>query len=204
MCYRLKAAAVAARALGVQLQVVEARSPAEFDSAFSDMTRARAGGLAVQSSPLFVSERSRLVDLAAKNRLPTVFPYSNFVDAGGLMAYGPNLVDLSRRAATYVDGSLKGAKPGRPARRAADQIRAGDQPQDREGARPDDPAVGAGARGPSRREMRNPGDGSNPKRASRNNLYTFRATVTAPARSSMVNGAMSSDPNEYRVVDVIS
>jgi len=109
---RVKAAAVAARALGVQLQVVEAQSPAEFDRAFSDMTRARAGALAVLPSPMFTSERERLVDLAAKNRLPTMFPYSEFVDAGGLMAYGANLADLSRRAAAYVDKILKGAKPG--------------------------------------------------------------------------------------------
>jgi putative ABC transport system substrate-binding protein len=61
---------------------------------------------------MFFSERRRLVDLAAKNRLPTVFPYSEFVDAGGLMGYGPNLADLSRRAATYVDKILKGANPG--------------------------------------------------------------------------------------------
>src|SRR4030095_7441344 len=76
------------------------------------MTRARAGALAVLPAPMFFSERRRLVDLAAKNRLPTVFPYSEFVHAGGLMAYGPDLADLSRRAATYVDKILKGAKPG--------------------------------------------------------------------------------------------
>jgi putative ABC transport system substrate-binding protein len=108
---RLEAAAVAARALGVQLQVVEARSPADLDRAFSDMTRARAGALAVLPTPMFSIERRRLVDLAANSRLPTMFPYSEFVDAGGLMAYGPNLVDLSRRSATYVDKILKGAKP---------------------------------------------------------------------------------------------
>jgi putative ABC transport system substrate-binding protein len=107
----LKEAEVAARALGVQLQVVEARQPAEFDRAFSDMTRARAGALAVLPTPMFFSERRRLVDLAAKNRLPAVFPYREFVEAGGLMAYGPDLADLSRRAATYVDKILKGAKP---------------------------------------------------------------------------------------------
>jgi len=61
---------------------------------------------------MFSSERTRLVDLAAKNRLPTMFPYSDFFDAGGLMAYGPNLADLSRRSATYVDKILKGANPG--------------------------------------------------------------------------------------------
>jgi len=61
---------------------------------------------------MFFRERGRLVDLAAKNRLPAVFPYREFVDDGGLMAYGPNLADLSRRAATYVDKILKGANPG--------------------------------------------------------------------------------------------
>jgi len=76
------------------------------------MTRARAGALTVLSTPMFGSERRRLVDLAAKNRLPTVFPFREYVDAGGLMSYGPNLADLYRRAATYVDKILKGAKPG--------------------------------------------------------------------------------------------
>jgi putative ABC transport system substrate-binding protein len=61
---------------------------------------------------MFVNQRRRLVDLAAKSRLPTVFPYRESVDVGGLMAYGPNIPDLFRRAATYVDKILKGAKPG--------------------------------------------------------------------------------------------
>ena len=61
---------------------------------------------------MFFNERRRLVDLAAKNRLPVVYSQREFVDAGGLMAYGPNLADLFRRAATYVDKILKGAKPG--------------------------------------------------------------------------------------------
>jgi len=76
------------------------------------MTRARAGALAVLGSAIFNSERRRLVDLAAKHRLPTVYTSRDFVDAGGLMTYGPNLADLFRRAATYVDKILKGAKPG--------------------------------------------------------------------------------------------
>jgi putative ABC transport system substrate-binding protein len=108
----LKGAEVAARALGVRLQFVEARSPADFERAFSDMTRERAGALTVRPAPMFVSGRRRLVDLAAKNRLPAVYPWREFVDAGGLMAYGPNLADLYRRAAPYVDRILKGAKPG--------------------------------------------------------------------------------------------
>jgi len=108
----LKEAEVAARALGVRLQLVEARAPAELDRAFSGMSRARAGALTVLSGNMFFSERKQLVDLAAKNRLPTVFPFREFVDAGGLMAYGPDLADLFRRAATYVDKILKGANPG--------------------------------------------------------------------------------------------
>ena len=107
----LKAAEVAARALGVRLQVVEARGPADFDRAFSDMTRVRAGALTTLGGPMFFNERRRLVDLAAKNRLPVVYSQREFVDAGGLMAYGPNLADLFRRAVTYVDKILKGAKP---------------------------------------------------------------------------------------------
>jgi putative ABC transport system substrate-binding protein len=108
----LKRAEAAARTLGVQPQFVEARDPADFDRAFSEMTRARAGALTVLSSSMFLGERRRLVDLAAKHRLPAEYPYREFVDAGGLMSYGANVADLYRRAATYVDRILKGAKPG--------------------------------------------------------------------------------------------
>jgi putative ABC transport system substrate-binding protein len=76
------------------------------------MIRARAGALTVLVSAMFVNERRRLVDLAAKNRLPAVYPWREYVDAGGLMAYGPNVADLYRRAASYVDKILKGANPG--------------------------------------------------------------------------------------------
>jgi putative ABC transport system substrate-binding protein len=107
----LKGAEVAARALGVRLQVVEVRGPAEFERAFSDMTRARAGALTPVGGSPFFNERRRLVDLAAKNRLPAVYSNREFVDAGGLMAYGANIADLFRRAATYVDKILRGAKP---------------------------------------------------------------------------------------------
>jgi putative ABC transport system substrate-binding protein len=108
----LKGAKVAARALGVRLQFVEARGLADFDRAFLDMTSARGALSVLPGSAMFFSERRRLVDLAAKNRLPVVYPQREFVDAGGLMAYGPDLADLFRRAATYVDKILKGAKPG--------------------------------------------------------------------------------------------
>ena len=108
----LREAEVAARALGVRLQFVEARGPADIDRAFSEMTRARTGALTVVSTPMFASERRRLVDLAAKNRLPTMFSFRMYVDAGGLMSYGPSLPDMFRRAATYVDKILRGTKPG--------------------------------------------------------------------------------------------
>jgi putative tryptophan/tyrosine transport system substrate-binding protein len=108
----LKEAAVAAQALGVLLQIVEARSPADFERAFSEMSKARAGALAVIPTPVFGSAGQRLADLAKKNELPTVFLFRYYVDAGGLMSYGPDLVDQWRRAATHVDKILKGAKPG--------------------------------------------------------------------------------------------
>jgi putative ABC transport system substrate-binding protein len=108
----LKEAEVAARALGVRLQFVEARGPADFGRAFSDMTRARAGALTVWGNQLFFTERSRLADLAAKHRLPAVYAIKEAVHAGGLMSYGPDVADMFRRIATYVDKILKGAKPG--------------------------------------------------------------------------------------------
>ena len=108
-----KAAEVAGRTLGVRLQFVEARRPADIDRAFSEMTRARAGALTVLGGgTMLFAERRRLVDLAAKNRLPAVYPWKDFVDAGGLLSYGANFPDLYRRAATYVDKILKGAQPG--------------------------------------------------------------------------------------------
>ena len=108
---RLQRAEVAGRALGVRLQFVEARDPKDLDRAFSDMIRAHAGAVTDLEGNLFFSERRHLVDLAAKNRLPAVYAWREFVDADGLMSYGPDLADLFRRAATYVDKILKGAKP---------------------------------------------------------------------------------------------
>jgi putative ABC transport system substrate-binding protein len=107
----LKAAEVAARALGVRLQVVEARGPDDFDRAFSEMTAARADALIVLPSATFPQARRPLVDLTTKSRLPAAYPLREYVDAGGFMSYGPNPLDLFRRAATYVDKILKGAKP---------------------------------------------------------------------------------------------
>ena len=100
-----------ARQLGVQLHSLEVRSPNEFDKAFEDATRARAGALAIMADPVIVTNLKRIADLAAKSRLPSIFHSSEFADAGGLVAYGPDRADLFRRAATFVDKILKGAKP---------------------------------------------------------------------------------------------
>jgi putative tryptophan/tyrosine transport system substrate-binding protein len=107
----LRGVDAAARALNVQLFPMKARDPAEFDGAFSAMVRERVGALIVLPDPTFVSARKEIVDLAAKKRLPAIYGFREFADAGGLMAYGVNLADNFRRAARYVDKILKGAKP---------------------------------------------------------------------------------------------
>jgi len=108
----LKEIEVAAQALSVRLQLVEARDPNDFDRAFSTMTRERARALIVLPSPMFYGEYKRIVDLAIRNRLPAIYAFREAVDVGGLMSYGASLPDPFRRAATYVDKILKGTKPG--------------------------------------------------------------------------------------------
>jgi putative tryptophan/tyrosine transport system substrate-binding protein len=108
----LGAVDTAARALGLHLRSVEVRGgPESFDNAFSEMTKARVDSLILLTSVLFASERRRLVNLAARHRLPAMYPVRDFVDDGGLMSYGPLWADLYRRAAIYVDKILKGARP---------------------------------------------------------------------------------------------
>jgi putative ABC transport system substrate-binding protein len=102
---------VAARALGVQVQLFEARGPDEIDRAFLAMTRERADALIVLADAVFHVDRTRIVGLAAKSRLPAMYNFREFVDAGGLIAYAANLADLFRRMAVYVDKILKGARP---------------------------------------------------------------------------------------------
>jgi len=107
----LKAADVAARSLGMQLQPVEARGAADLERAFAEMKRAGADSLMVLPIATFFSERKRVIELAAAQRLPAVYTSRLFVDDGGFMAYGANLSDLLRRAAGYADRILKGARP---------------------------------------------------------------------------------------------
>ena len=101
-----------ARQLGIQLHSLEVRSPNDLDKAFETATRLRAGALFIISNQLFVANTKRIVDFAARNRLPSMSHVPEFAEAGGLVAYGADRDDLFRRAATFVDKILKGAKPG--------------------------------------------------------------------------------------------
>ena len=107
-----RSAEAAARVLGLQIQSLEVRRLADFDGAFEAATRARAEALMVVSSRLMNLNRARILEFAHKRQLPVVSGWGPWVQAGGLMSYGPDLDVLARRAATHVDRILKGAKPG--------------------------------------------------------------------------------------------
>jgi putative ABC transport system substrate-binding protein len=102
---------VAAKVLELQLLILKVRGPSEWPSAFSEMSRWRARGLHLLNDSTFASQKERIAELALQNRLTTMSGETGFAEAGGLMFYGPNQTDLFRRAATYVDKILKGAKP---------------------------------------------------------------------------------------------
>jgi putative ABC transport system substrate-binding protein len=102
----------AARTLGVRLQPLWARDLREIDSAFTATKMERADALIVLTDTMLINHRTRVIDHAGQRRLPAVFGVSQFVEAGGLLAYGPSFADGYRRAAPYVDRILKGAKPG--------------------------------------------------------------------------------------------
>ncbi|TMQ55369.1 MAG: ABC transporter substrate-binding protein [Candidatus Eisenbacteria bacterium] len=108
---QLREAEAAANALGVQLLPIGVRSSNEFDKAFSVINNARADVLYTLGDSLFANNRKRIVDFAAKNQLASMFSTRQAVEAGGLVSYGTDFVDLFRRAAIYVDKILKGAKP---------------------------------------------------------------------------------------------
>jgi putative tryptophan/tyrosine transport system substrate-binding protein len=103
----------AARGAGLTIQALSVRDVGEVPAAIAEAARERAGGLVVLTSPLVFNNLGRIVDAAVKHRLPAICPFSpTFADAGGLIAYGPDLPDFYRRAAGYVSRILKGAKPG--------------------------------------------------------------------------------------------
>jgi putative ABC transport system substrate-binding protein len=112
MAIRVEQAQLAAPAVHVTLLSPELRTLADLESAFVALTRDRPDALLVFVDPFTVAHRRRIIDFAAANRLPAIYEDRGFVDAGGLMSYGPSIEDICRRAATYVDKILKGAKPG--------------------------------------------------------------------------------------------
>ena len=101
----------AAKADGVGLQIFSAGNPNDFESAFGAMVATQAGALIVLPSPMFYLNHRRLIDLAARNKLPTMYVFREAVEAGGLICYGPDIPDLARSAGKYVGKILKGAKP---------------------------------------------------------------------------------------------
>jgi putative tryptophan/tyrosine transport system substrate-binding protein len=107
----MKETEAAARTLGVQLRLVAVQGPDELERAFSTIAGERADALLVFPSPMLFAERRRIVDLAAKYRLPSMAMGREFAELGGLIAYGASIPGLFRRCATYVDKIIKGAKP---------------------------------------------------------------------------------------------
>ena len=107
----LKEIEVAAGAFGVKLQYLDVRGAKDIETVFRAASKGRADAVLVLTGPVLVINRKQVIDLAVKNRLPATYYRSEFVEDGGLMSYGVNIADLDRRAATYVDKILKGAKP---------------------------------------------------------------------------------------------
>jgi len=95
----------------VQVRLLGVQSPDAFDSTFSAVAKERPGALFVLFDPMLFAHRARIVEFASKHRLPAMYPHREYAEAGGLMAYGADLRDNFRRAATFVDKILKGAKP---------------------------------------------------------------------------------------------
>ena len=131
----------AARQLGVQIVTVEARTADEIEPAINAAVGKRAEALFIHGDPVFNNPPERIPQIVARTGLPAIYFLRTQVEAGGLMSYGPDFVALSRRAASYVDRILKGAKPGDSGDRAADENRHRHQPQDSKGTRPHDSAV---------------------------------------------------------------
>ena len=140
--------------LGVEVSPVDVRDAPEIEHAVTAFARSGNGGLIVTSSALASRYRDLIITLAARHKLPAVYGGRWFVTAGGLLSYAPDYVDQYRRAAGYVDRILKGEKPADLPVQAADQVRVGHQPQDRQDARPHRAAVAARPRRRGDRMMR--------------------------------------------------
>jgi putative tryptophan/tyrosine transport system substrate-binding protein len=107
----LKETELAAGTFGLRLQYLDVKGPKDIETAFREARKGRAGAVLVLQGPVFTSQRTQVADLAAKTRLPAIYPQTEYTEAGGFMSYGVNTSDLFRRAAYHVDRILKGAKP---------------------------------------------------------------------------------------------
>jgi len=107
----VKQTELAAQALGIGLHFFEVRDPKQLDTALANIEKKRSAALLITPDPVFFNQRKLIADFAIRRRLPSTFLFREFAEAGGLMSYGPSITDSYRRAATYVDKILKGAKP---------------------------------------------------------------------------------------------
>ena len=107
----MKETELAAKAFRVQLQYLDVRDPKDIEIAFREASREQADAVLVLGGPVVLPQRTKVAELAVKNRLPAIYNRPEFVEAGGLVSYSASYTDMSRRAATYVDKILKGAKP---------------------------------------------------------------------------------------------
>ena len=148
---QLKYIRAAAPALGLTMLPIEAKAAEGMDRALSTVAKARRDALSVLGTPLFAMNRRRIADFAIAHKLPAVSTVRSFADAGFLMSYGADFADLYRRAATYIDKLLKGAKPADLPVEQPTKFEFGDQPQDRQGPRPHNPAGAAPAGRPGDR-----------------------------------------------------
>jgi len=126
----------------VQLQYLDVLGPKDIETAFREASKGRADAVLMLAASVLSSQRTQIADLAVKSRLPAIYTQTEFVEAGGLMSYGTNVVDLYRRG--YLCGQdSEGRQARRSACRAASEVRPNYQSQDRQADRPDDSAVGA-------------------------------------------------------------
>jgi putative ABC transport system substrate-binding protein len=143
--HQLKDLQAAARALGRELVVLPGGDQREIETSFAAMSERQARALVITADGFLISRQDQIVALAARCAMPAIYPLSQYVAAGGLMSYGANLRDAFRQTGVYVGTILKGMKPA-DLPPAADQGRAGHQPQDGEGARSRRACQAAGAR----------------------------------------------------------
>ena len=140
----VKDAQTTAKTLGVTFQAVEVKAPnPDFEGSFQFMIKERIDGLVTEGPPIISSNRKKILQLAEKHRLPAIHTEQAWADDGGLMSYGADRIEPYRRAAVFIDKILKRRQARLPAGRAADEVRAGDQSQDRQDAQSDDPANGS-------------------------------------------------------------